>query len=420
MKCFALIVAIALVAWSTPADVTELLTLEESYAQAAAANANIESAKETARAAAFRVKAREASLKPELTGDANFNRSGDDQSTESRDQSAVSLDARQVLFSGHSIRAEIRQAHAQARIAEAEVVVQLANVGGRVRSAFATLVFAQDQIGLSQSIAERRRQNADLVDLRFQTGKEHKGSLLRSQANLKQAIFDVEEAVRSCRVAQRDLAGAIGRSMFDTLVATGSLDVVVNKQQPDFLRLMSDTPQYRKALDTIRAAEAAVVIANAPFYPEISAFGSYGIAGDNWRPDAESWSVGLAMGFSFFDGRGDFNEVQAAKAEVRQAEAELRVTADTILLDLETRWAELENALERLAVREAFLEASQVRAEISRTQYAAGTLSFEDWDLIEDELISAQKDMLAARRDAVLADAAWQKACGISPLPVDL
>ena len=59
-----------------------------------------------------------------------------------------------------------------------------------------------------------------------------------------------------------------------------------------------------------------------------------------------------------------------------------------------------------------FLAAADLRAEIARTQYTTGLLSFEDWDLIENDLIDNQKAMLASLRDAVLAEAAWEQTLG--------
>ena len=65
----------------------------------------------------------------------------------------------------------------------------------------------------------------------------------------------------------------------------------------------------------------------------------------------------------------------------------------------------------------AYLQAEGVRAEIGRSQYASGMLSFEDWDRIENDLISSEKSDLGGRRDAVVAEANWEKVQGKSRLP---
>ena len=64
-----------------------------------------------------------------------------------------------------------------------------------------------------------------------------------------------------------------------------------------------------------------------------------------------------------------------------------------------------------------FLKAAEVRSEIARAQYQNGLLSFEDWDLIENDLIDKQKAMLTSQRDAVVARAAWEKMLGTGVIP---
>jgi outer membrane protein len=44
-------------------------------------------------------------------------------------------------------------------------------------------------------------------------------------------------------------------------------------------------------------------------------------------------------------------------------------------------------------------------------------LSFEDWDRIENDLISSQKDDLSGRLNAILAEASWEQVQGKSRLP---
>jgi outer membrane protein TolC len=79
---------------------------------------------------------------------------------------------------------------------------------------------------------------------------------------------------------------------------------------------------------------------------------------------------------------------------------------------LEEAFAAHQDAAERVDVQENFYEAARVRAEIARSQYSSGLLSFDDWDIIENELISREKEILAARRDAARAEAAWESAQG--------
>ena len=76
-----------------------------------------------------------------------------------------------------------------------------------------------------------------------------------------------------------------------------------------------------------------------------------------------------------------------------------------------------QDAAGKVGVQQEFLHAAQVREEIASSQYATGLLSFQDWDLIEDDLIANQKAMLASQRDALIGEATWERAQGRSALP---
>ena len=71
------------------------------------------------------------------------------------------------------------------------------------------------------------------------------------------------------------------------------------------------------------------------------------------------------------------------------------------------------DAYEYVGVRKQYLDAAVVRAEIGRAQYANGLLSFTQWDLIETELVDSERGYLAARRDALYAEAAWNRSIGL-------
>ena len=58
-----------------------------------------------------------------------------------------------------------------------------------------------------------------------------------------------------------------------------------------------------------------------------------------------------------------------------------------------------------------------MRATIARSQYTSGLLKFEDWDLIENDLIDNEKQWLTDQRDAVRAQTGWDRARGQGVIP---
>ena len=118
-----------------------------------------------------------------------------------------------------------------------------------------------------------------------------------------------------------------------------------------------------------------------------------------------------------FSGGQTFFNVRSAKAEQDRTKANLDSTDNQSLFVLQQTFAAYQDAAGKVGVQQEFLHAAQVREEIASSQYATGLLSFQDWDLIEDDLIANQKAMLASQRDALIGEATWERAQGRSALP---
>ncbi|MBU0715494.1 MAG: TolC family protein, partial [Verrucomicrobia bacterium] len=209
-----------------------------------------------------------------------------------------------------------------------------------------------------------------------------------------------------------------GRHEITILTVTGNWDFANLPEAPDFNALALQTPDYRGAAIQVRAAKEGVRIAKSDFYPTWSVNGSIGRSDDDSLiPKNDQWSVGTAISYPLFTGGQHWYGVRGAKADQRKAEDTLNDTESQMVATLEDRFVAWQDAAERTDVQNEFLKAAEVRAEIARAQYQNGLLSFEDWDLIENDLIDKQKSVLISQRDAVFARAGWEKTLGTGVIP---
>jgi outer membrane protein TolC len=104
--------------------------------------------------------------------------------------------------------------------------------------------------------------------------------------------------------------------------------------------------------------------------------------------------------------------VAQAQAALRQAQADERSAKDTVAVNLEKNWAGLQDAIETVEVRKKSLEAAQERAKIAEAQYSVGFISFDNWIIIQNDLVSAKEAYLEAEANALLAQASWVQAKG--------
>jgi outer membrane protein TolC len=330
----------------------------------------------------------------------------------------ATLSANQTLFTGFGDLATLRRSQALLTVEEVAFQTTKATLSAALRQSFAQLLFAQDFMHLSENIAARRRENVNLVEMRFQAGRENKGSFLRSKAFYRQALYSVTQARRQIKVAQQQIAATMGRHEIALLTVTGTWETVTLPETPDFTQIVLQTPNYRQAVAQVRAAKEGVRIAKSNFYPTWSVNGSIGRNDDDsFIPKNDQWSVGTTISYPLFTGGQNWYTVRGAQANQRSAEMTLNDTENQMTATLEYAFAARQDAVELTGVQIEFLNSAEVRAEIARAQYQNGLLSFEDWDLIENDLIDKQNAVLTSQRDAVLAQAGWEKALGTGVIP---
>jgi len=357
---------------------------------------------------------------PQISANGSIGKSNTELDTGYQDSTSyqASLSAYQSLFAGFGDVATLRRSQALLTIAEINFQTTKAALSATLRQSFARLLYAQDFVRLSEVIAARRKENVNLVEMRFEAGRENKGSALRSKAYYRQAKFEVTQAFRGLKTAQQQMAATLGRHEITLMTVTGKWDFADLPETPDFNALVFQTPDYRSAATQVRAAKEGIRIAKSTFYPTWSANASIGRSDDDSLiPKNDQWSVSTAISYPLFVGGQHWYGVRGAKADQRKAEDTLNDTENQMVATLEDRFVVWQDAAERTDVQDEFLKAAEVRAEIARAQYQNGLLSFEDWDLIENDLIDKQKAMLTSQRDAVVARSGWEKALGTGVIP---
>ena len=394
------------------------LTLEDCLADAARHQPDVAAAKEAVQYAEFQYRAAISAFLPQLSANASANRSrtGIGSGPALDDYYTANLQAQESLYTGGHDTALLDQRRAQRDLACEQLQQALAQLSYDVHTAFVSLLYAGDAITQNTAIVKRRADNAGLVELRYEGGREHKGSLLRMQAMLSQARLDEESARRTLKVARQRLARALGREQAVPAVA-GALTVEPPEAEPDYTQLAETVPSVRLALVQVQAASAGVRVAKSEYLPTISATAGYGRYDDVFLPQNDNWSVGVQLNYAFFPGGRNIMDVRSAQSDERRYGWLLRSQWQQTLVDLQQAYNDWLDAAQQSHVQQEFLQAAELRAEIARSQYTSGLMSFDDWDIIENDLIAQQKAELTARRDAVLALATWEKARGISLLP---
>jgi len=323
------------------------------------------------------------------------------------------LSGRQLIFDGFKIFNRIGAAAKEIRAAQYDYDTVSSNIRLNLRKAFVALLRAYDLLEISEDITERRQKNLEMVQLRYEAGREHKGALLTAQADLAGAEYDVAVADRSIELSQRELLRELGRAGYRPIEPEGTIVAKLPRAaKPDFEALAIQTPFLKELIARKEAARLNVNVARSYFFPEVYADAAVNKNDSVWPPRDDEWSAGVSVSLPLFEGGSRIAEVKKARAGLRRAQADERREYNSVVYTLSKTWIELENAVDNVDVKKQYLRATEERAKIARAQYANGLVSFDTWIIIEDDLVKAKKSFLNVQAEALVADAYWVQAKG--------
>ncbi len=340
---------------------------------------------------------------------------------------SLSASVNQNLFAGLSDLSKLQQARINTQLAKLNLQITKAKVSLDLRTAFERYRFALEMQKLSQEILRRRQDNLKLVQIRFESGRENKGSVLLSQAYSKQADYEVRVAINAGTVARAQLARTLGRDDPDgfeldpttwKIPSTDTTGTLPSFSKTELLQRTEETPDLQQAAQQEKLSFIALTSARSPFFPSLGIAGTVSTQGSSASPStSQRWSLGATLSWAFFSGGRDYYASRAATSQWHAASlAQQQARRATFAKLTHSYTATLETA-NKWEVDQSFQAAAVLRAEIARNKYNNGLLSFEDWDVIESDLILRQRALLQSKLDWLLAEGAWQQAQGKGVFP---
>ncbi len=400
------------------AEAATVLSWEACVEEAAANNPDLRAARANLDAAGFTARGAYSGYLPQLSAGAAYtDTSGSAAAATSDTTYSTSVSLSQNLFAGFQDRAKVEQSAANRDAAAASLAVAKAKLSQDLKSAFVGLKYAQDNVTLTEEIMQRQQENLRLVGLRFESGNENKGSYLLTKASLAQARYDNLQAQQDLVSAQAQLDRVLGRGETEGLEVRGDIPLTEPGKAPDFRQLAREVPDYQQVAAQQKSAAAGVTLARSGLYPSLNLSGSTARVGDNWVPGDTRRSVGLNLTIPLYSGGKDYYATKSAVSSLEAAASNTDSTEHQLLVKLKQAYASYVESAEKLKVDQAFLDAALTRAEIARSQYNNGLISFSDWNLIENDLIQRQKTYVQSRRDRAVAEAAWEQALGKGVIP---
>ena len=230
---------------------------------------------------------------------------------------------------------------------------------------------------------------------------------------MQQAEFDLLSIANNQETLFEDFRRELGLSPDEPITIEQNIPREELKDTPDFKALAQINYDVVSAQADEQSALYSLRVSKARFMPSLDFSGSYGYSGGTWFPDQDRWSMGLTLTVPLFDSLKDYASVKSGSQKLDSSSLSARNTAIKVATTLKRAYNDYLLAIEKEKLDASFNKAALLRADIARSKYKNGFLSFEDWDIIETDLILKQKTILDSQRNRIIKQSLWEKAQGV-------
>jgi len=336
---------------------------------------------------------------PGVTASHSYTRSGGTSSPS--DAFSLGLNASETLFSYQNYT-DLKSQLKSVEQADLNLRTSLADTRKTLLTSFVNLLYMQEKIKVMEDVINIRRKSAETIDLKYESGRESAGNRLQTQAQLAQAEADLEQAKRDTLTARRNLTASMGQDEFVPYIASGTLASPAAVKEMDVDDAALSVLSVLSAKKSLELSEIKYAQSDSTLYPSLSASQSLGWNGASELPGNRNWSLGLSLSWPLFSNGPTYyaNNKAALKNQLEKVKTDYRSAVLAAKYNLQAALADLQTNIAGIKTSELLLEAARRRHEESEIQYLAGTLTFQNWQDVESELVSAEQSYLSSLKSA--------------------
>jgi len=323
------------------------------------------------------------------------------------------LSAKQLLFDGFKSVYELKGAKADINTALYDYSVTSADVRLDLKKAYVALQKSGEMLKILKEIRGRRKHVMDLVKMKYDSGTEHRGSYYSAQADYLQSGADVKSGQRELLLTEKTLSYLMGMDKSLDFTVKGSMTLEeYYDEKPDFPLLAARHPSFFRAMSAVKSAMLNLKASEQDLSPKVYGTASAGRTGDSLDRMKDNWTLGFEISAPLVHGGEKWFNREKARSLYRQARFEERKVKNELMVELGDAWKSLMDSMDNVGVQKAALRAALERSKIGETRYSIGTLSFDNWTIIEDNLANRKRSYLEACAAALNAEALWIRATG--------
>ena len=343
-------------------------------------------------------------LLPTVTGTGSSTRSGASATTSTSGQSVSNSHALQASASWEldiwgKLRRTLEENRASAEASAAELANMTLSAQSTLAQDYFQLRILDQRIALYQKSVDAYQRYLTVIQNKYQAGSESRGTLAQAETQLESARASALDLSWQRAQLEHAIAVLMGKTPAEFSLAVAPLQATLPAAPVTLpADLLQRRPDIAQAERTVAAANAAVGVAIAGYYPDLTLSASAGYSGSSFShlltlPN-RVWSLGPSLSGTLLDFGATSAKVDQARAAY---DADVASYRQTVLSGFE----EVENYLVALRTFEAEMQAqqraaasAQESARVTNNQYQAGMIDYLDVATTENTSLTQQQSLL--------------------------
>jgi TolC family type I secretion outer membrane protein len=294
-----------------------------------------------------------------------------------------------------------------------------------VKQSYYALLAAKKLVEVAQKTVEQTESHLKQAEAFFRSGSKPRYDVTRAEVEVNNANLGLINAKNGVRIRTIALNNAMGldpgrsTEIVQALPAVPALPTLEQAQ----IDALKNRPDMKRMEADIDAARSRVRAEQSNYLPTLSANAAYNWAngstetgpflGTMFKGDVQnSWNAGIFLTLPLFQGGLTKGRVSEARANLLALEAQRDMMKQSILLEVNQAFADLESASARVDVMEKTLQKARENLDIAQGRYKAGVGPYIEITDAQLSSVNSETDHIKALYDYHLAIAQLMKAMG--------
>lgn len=351
-----------------------------------------------------------------LTGSLNYDGDYQEWSDRAYSDRAVATASKLLYDTGRNRLQKEMQTETLQGARENERTIRV-NVAAGAKKAYYDLVLKLQNREVEREKLRNLEEHLKTARGLYEVGNSPYVDVTKAEADAASARVSLLKAESDILVSQEALRVAMGVETEDDILPTTALQLP--SPAPEMRGLLEEAlrgrPDYLQAQHTIRARELSVKNAARASSPTVTGQLSSTFSDYEGTSASTNYGASISLNIPLLDGGSAAASVEAARAQVDQAQADRDALRHTIVQGVRSAALTLANAIERVHSAETSVRYSEENLEMARGRYEVGVgdpLELSDAVL---ELASSRYSYYQALYDAQAARADLDQAMGRLP-----